>query len=379
MNKEENNPSKCPICGRPTHKKSKYCIFHASANEKNEEEFKKALKEYVNYIKKYDFDYDFKGFIFPGYIDFEEDMNIDVLKNSNFGNAVFNGDTILSKTIFLGYTNFGKASFKKIANFYAVTFKDYVYFGEAIFEESVFFINASFNSKAYFGNAVFKKEANFYGAIFKKEAYFTHTYFKKDGRFDDAKFKEIFYFRNARFLKPRESISTLSLKLKFKEETYLKDLDDFFGLFRSIYMKILYIYKFSNEERKKIEDRDNVKLIDLSEKGFEYFKKNYFKVNKQNKPRLKAIKMSSPIYIDIVALTSILGIIFLTLRIYENSQKIKINKLEIESRELQLEDYKKFTSIKNKIYNQMNRELIDDDLEKNLEKLGKYVKESDLK
>jgi len=38
MNKEENNPSICPICGRPTHNESKYCIFHASAEEKTEED-----------------------------------------------------------------------------------------------------------------------------------------------------------------------------------------------------------------------------------------------------------------------------------------------------------------------------------------------------
>jgi len=28
MNKEEKNPAKCPFCGRPAHKESKYCIFH---------------------------------------------------------------------------------------------------------------------------------------------------------------------------------------------------------------------------------------------------------------------------------------------------------------------------------------------------------------
>ncbi len=37
MNKEKNNPSKCPICGRLPHKESKNCIFHASAEEKTEE------------------------------------------------------------------------------------------------------------------------------------------------------------------------------------------------------------------------------------------------------------------------------------------------------------------------------------------------------
>jgi hypothetical protein len=36
MKKFSSNPLKCPICGRPTYKESKYCIFHASAEEKGE-------------------------------------------------------------------------------------------------------------------------------------------------------------------------------------------------------------------------------------------------------------------------------------------------------------------------------------------------------
>ena len=45
MNQENNNSKICPICGRPTHKESKYCVFHAGAEEKTEEDFKQALKE----------------------------------------------------------------------------------------------------------------------------------------------------------------------------------------------------------------------------------------------------------------------------------------------------------------------------------------------
>ena len=40
MKKEEKSSNKCPTCGRPTHKESEFCIFHASAEEKTEEEFK---------------------------------------------------------------------------------------------------------------------------------------------------------------------------------------------------------------------------------------------------------------------------------------------------------------------------------------------------
>ena len=384
MNKEKNSSKKCPICGRPTHKKSKYCIFHASAEEKTEEEFKEALKTYIDHIKKEDFAYDFKGFVFIGKIDFKKDMKINVFKNANFGSSVFKGCSIFSESTFKGYTNFGKVFFEDYSNFFSVTFNDYVYFGEALFAKLVSFNFAHFKSKVFFGNTLFKEKAQFHNTLFKEIAYFGHAYFEKEACFDEAIFKAKLSFVNARFLKPEELLSTLRLNLKFKEETYLKDLDDFFTLFRSIYMKIFYIYKFSNKEKQKI--RENIKLSDIADKEFEYFKKNYFKINKKSKPRLKAIKVSSPGFIDIVALTSVLGIIFLSLQIYESSQKIKINKLEIDSRELknqkkelEFEDYKKFISIKNKMYNQMNRELIDKDLEKNLEELGKNIKNSDLK
>ena len=83
MNQEEKNSNKCPICGRPTHKESKYCIFHASAEEKTEREFKEALKEYVEKIKKEDGDYNFEKYIFIGEINFREDLDITVFKNAN--------------------------------------------------------------------------------------------------------------------------------------------------------------------------------------------------------------------------------------------------------------------------------------------------------
>lgn len=70
MNKEEKSSNKCTICGRLTHKESKYCIFHTSAEEKNEDEFKQALKEYVQEIKKENKDHNFSLFIFVGEIDF---------------------------------------------------------------------------------------------------------------------------------------------------------------------------------------------------------------------------------------------------------------------------------------------------------------------
>ena len=89
MNKKEKNSNKCPICGRPTHKTSKYCIFHASAEEKTEEEFKLALKKYVDKIKKEDSDYNFHKFIFVGDINFKKDLSIDTFINADFREATF--------------------------------------------------------------------------------------------------------------------------------------------------------------------------------------------------------------------------------------------------------------------------------------------------
>ena len=72
-NKEKVRSNVCLIkdCNRPTHKDSKYCIFHASAEEKTEEEFKKALKEYVEEIKEGNKDYNFIDFLFIGNISFK--------------------------------------------------------------------------------------------------------------------------------------------------------------------------------------------------------------------------------------------------------------------------------------------------------------------
>jgi len=117
MNKEKNNSNKCPICGRLTHKESKHCIFHASAEEKTEEEFKKALKEYVNKIKKEDGNYDFKKFIFVGDIDFRKDLNITIFKNAIFNSATFKRVARFDGATFEEEASFYSAAFKRLTRF----------------------------------------------------------------------------------------------------------------------------------------------------------------------------------------------------------------------------------------------------------------------
>jgi uncharacterized protein YjbI with pentapeptide repeats len=139
MNQEENISNKCPICNRPTHKESKYCIFHASAEEKTEEEFKEALKEYVDKIKKEDGDYDFKKFIFVGDIIFKEDLNVNVFKNAGFAKATFEGNASFGVATFKGSADFRYVTFKGSADFRYVTFEGNASFGAATFKESADF------------------------------------------------------------------------------------------------------------------------------------------------------------------------------------------------------------------------------------------------
>lgn len=134
MKKEEKHSTKCPICGRPTHKESKYCIFHASAEEKTEKDFKKALKEYIQEIKEKDKDYDFERFIFVGDINFQEDLNVNTFKNAGFAKATFEGNAFFSGATFKGSADFRYVTFKGTADFRHVTFKGTADFIESIFE-----------------------------------------------------------------------------------------------------------------------------------------------------------------------------------------------------------------------------------------------------
>jgi uncharacterized protein YjbI with pentapeptide repeats len=166
MNQEKNNSSKCSICGRPTHKESEYCIFHASAEEKTERDFKRKLREHVKKIKKDGDDYNFEKFIFVGDIDFKNDLNITVFGNANFRKTTFNG----------------RATFK-----------------EATFKAGAYFTWTIFNGPSFFSNSTFEAGANFTGAIFKEHAFFSHANFKTATKFTGATFKENAYFTFATF------------------------------------------------------------------------------------------------------------------------------------------------------------------------------------
>ena len=162
-NKEKVKSNVCLIkdCGRPTHKESEYCIFHASAEEKTEEEFKQALKEYINKIVEEDSKYDFYRFIFVGQINLKEDLSINTFKKADFGGSTFNGDVDFKEVTFNGIAYFGWATFNGTTFFEGVTFNGDAFFGEATFNGDAFFGEATFNGIAFFEGATFNGDSDF--------------------------------------------------------------------------------------------------------------------------------------------------------------------------------------------------------------------------
>jgi len=199
MNQENSDSKICPICGRPTHKESKYCIFHAGAEEKTEEEFKKALKEYVNKIKEKASDYNFKKFIFVGNIDFKNDLDIAIFKNVYFEEATFESFAAFEKATFKGDANFREATFKGDADFGQSTFQRDADFTRSNFKKFVYFRSATFNGDVDFWEVKFNGGVNFQEANFNKFTYFNNANFGLDANFQKATFKEYVHFDWATF------------------------------------------------------------------------------------------------------------------------------------------------------------------------------------
>src|SRR5665648_588501 len=379
MKKEEDITNKCPTCGRPTHKESKYCIFHASAEEKNVGEFKEALKEYVNKIKKEDGDYDFEKFIFIGDIDFKKDLNITIFKLANFTEATFEGvayfteatfkggaDFIeatfeevahlqeatfkgganfieatfkglayfkgatfsgvanLSETTFKGQADFTEATFEEVANFIEATFEEVAYFTKATFEEVAYFIEATFKVLAYFTEATFEEVAYFTKATFSGVANLSETTFKGQADFTEATFEEVAYFIEA----------TFKGGANFIEATFEGDAD----------FKLKYLIKGINLLKLKVFSGKKISINVMNGKGKISFKRAYLE----------------NIYLDIELVECVL--IDFTDTLFRNT---KVEKDKIKNHILQ-EKEKKFSKAK-EIY------LL---LKNNFHSIGQYEDES---
>ena len=196
MNQENSDSKICPTCRRPTHKESKYCIFHAGAEEKTKKDFKQALKKHVNKIKKRYGTYNFKGFVFIGRVNFK-DMNIDVLKNANFSSAVFNDGISFDEITFKNDTNFTGCTFERTAFFKGVIFQGYSDFTGTIFKKPAVFASATFEKESCFRKVIFEYYAHFNGATFKQVVLFEDTVFGGGAHLKETVFGRSVYFEGA--------------------------------------------------------------------------------------------------------------------------------------------------------------------------------------
>ena len=284
-NKEKVKLRVCSIegCGRPTHRESKYCIFHAGAQEKTEEEFKIALKKYTEEIKEEDKDYDFSGFIFIGNINFKDDLNITIFKNANFMDATFKGEVY-----FVGIIVKGNMStiFKGNTNFIDATFEGNVYFSGAgtIFKGDAAFINATFEEKVDFESVTFKEGADFMYATFEGDLYFDNAIFKRYLSFLGATLPpgKNLELRVKNEVKKKRIISgSISFQHAFLENNYLSlDLDE--GVLIDFTDALLRNTKI---EKSQIENhilQENKKEFSEAQEVFLLLKNNFHSIGRYN-------------------------------------------------------------------------------------------------
>jgi len=221
VSKDENNSNKCPICGRATHKESKYCIFHASAEEKTEEEFKSALKKFIEEIKLKNIVYDFMGFVFIGNNDFRKDYNVKQFNNLvRFDSAIFHGKTSFSGITFNDYAIFMRTTFHEDAEFIGVNFQNDAIFNYANFNK-VHFNATNFKWKAIFNDSSFKWAffplVNFYG-----NAEFWNLKKLERMHFTEAKFSSgisaLFGFKEGKATFNDTLLENISLSLKLGKD-----------------------------------------------------------------------------------------------------------------------------------------------------------------
>jgi len=215
LNKEKVKLNVCSIkdCGRPTHKESEYCIFHAKPEEKTEKEFKKALEKYIEKIKENNLDYNFIRFIFVGDIDFREGLSITIFKNANFWEATFEG-----------YAAFAGVTFKGDVSFIKTTFKGEVHFDRTTFEGDASFVGATFEGDASFVGATFEGEISFDRATFKGDTAFFYANFKMDASFWEVTFEGYALYSMATFEGYANWVNTTFEYTGFDETTFKENV-----------------------------------------------------------------------------------------------------------------------------------------------------------
>jgi len=222
------------------------------AEDKDKEEFREALANYVNQIRAKRLDYNFVDFVFVGTIDFQKHLGVTVLENAEFRGARFHGDVYFWETQFHGSAGFALAHFYGDTRFERVKFHGEVRFALTQFK-SVSFRETRFRGEARFNGTSFFKKASFLRTGFEGGADFERVIFGGDVEFHKAQFWPTSCI-SVEFAKGRVSFAKANLEnvsltpLKLRRSAYI----DFTGAtLRNTQMKREDIEDHIVDEREK--------------------------------------------------------------------------------------------------------------------------------
>jgi len=222
---EEQDAERCQYdgCLRLSELGSYHCIFHMSADEKDEKGLWDMCMD-MFYKLVDEGEGDFKGFVLKDVnlngkvveqavvFDLAEFYGQSIFSALGSENLVFKNSASFEKTVFIGraefyHTNFlGKTSFSGSlfqggARFGWTKFKKGTRFEECEFKGEAFFDSANFSQKATFGSVVFDGVAVLSETIFSEEVDFSGSKFNEGGTFQNAKFEKGTDFEWTRFSK----------------------------------------------------------------------------------------------------------------------------------------------------------------------------------
>jgi uncharacterized protein YjbI with pentapeptide repeats len=210
---------------RPYH--SSRCVFHCPSHKKgiSVEKFNRRIFEKINKVTEHNehepkchiqWDYDFKGYIFPDFISF---ANQKFKGNAEFTGAEFSEGVTFAWAEFQGITDFGEVKFTKLADFLGTQFESGVNFSGALFSDFAHFSEVNLLESGDFSRSKFLKDVEFSKAVFADGAEFKLTTFEQNAKFEKIIIEGTLHFD--------EIILTEGARLYFRAvdlgRTYVRD------------------------------------------------------------------------------------------------------------------------------------------------------------
>jgi hypothetical protein len=173
---------------------SKFCIFHAQADQKGvaKEVFNQLIFDQIIKEKNCNFE----GYIFPYEIKFPNHI---IFKDVNFNKTKFLNNVYFLGVHFLGNSNFKSSKFNSKTFFMGSKFFAGINFDSSNFLESVIFVGTQFYSHLKLKNVIFQNGVYFDDTKFFGETHFINTKFYNNVFFDEVQFSNFVTFQKSQF------------------------------------------------------------------------------------------------------------------------------------------------------------------------------------